>query len=31
VGEHGRRRYQAILARRDQADARPGPDESDPG
>ena len=31
VGEHGRRRYQAILARRDQADAGRGPDESDPG
>ena len=31
VGEHGRRRYQAIFARRDQADAGRGPDEGDPG
>ena len=31
AGENGRRRYQAILARRNQADARPGADESDPG
>lgn len=31
VGEHGGRRYQAILARRDQADAGRGPDERDPG
>ena len=30
VGEHGRRRYQAIFARRDQADAGEGPDEGDP-
>jgi uncharacterized protein len=31
VGEHGRRRYQAIFARRDQADAGQGPDEGDAG
>ena len=31
VGEHGGRRYQAILARPDQADARPWADERDPG
>lgn len=30
VGEHGRRRYQAVLARRDQPDAGPRPDEGDP-
>jgi uncharacterized DUF497 family protein len=29
VGEHGRRRYQAIFARRDQADAGQRPDEGD--
>ena len=29
VGEHGRRRYQAIFARRDQADAGQGPDQGD--
>ena len=31
VGEHGRRRYQALFARRHQADARRGTDEGDPG
>ena len=31
VGEHGRRRYQAVFARRDQADASPVPDEGDTG
>lgn len=29
VGEHGRRRYQAIFARRDQADAGQGVDDRD--
>lgn len=31
VGEHGRRRYQAIFARRDQAAAGQEPDEGDSG
>jgi uncharacterized protein len=31
VGEHGRRRYEAIFARRDQADAGEGPDQEDTG
>ncbi len=31
VGEHGRRRYKAVFARRDQADEGEGPDESDTG
>ena len=31
VGEHGRRRYEAIFARRDQADEDTGPDEADTG
>lgn len=31
VGEYGRRRYQALFARRDQADADKGPDPEDPG
>ena len=31
VGENGRRRYEAIFARRDQADAGKGSDEDDTG
>jgi uncharacterized protein len=31
VGEHGRRRYQAVFARRDQADEGGGPDTGDTG
>ncbi len=31
VGEHGRRRYEAVFARRDQADEGEGPDEADTG
>jgi uncharacterized protein len=31
VGEHGKRRYKAIFARRDQADAGEGPDDGDTG
>ena len=30
VGEDGRRRYQAVFARRNQEDAGAGPDEEDP-
>jgi hypothetical protein len=31
VGGHGRRRYQAIFARRHQADAGEGPDQGNAG